>query len=104
MTLGVPGALANVEAVVEGLFTTSIAHFACHGKQEPLKPLDSALILEPGRLPVLRIMQQRMSNGSLAFLCACETAMGDKNLPDEATSLGASLLFSGFRRIIATIW
>ena len=45
-----------------------------------------------------------MPNGSLAFLCDCETAMGDQNLPDEAMSIGASLIFCGFRRVIATMW
>jgi hypothetical protein len=30
--------------------------------------------------------------------------MGDENLPDEAMSLAASLLFSGFRHVIATMW
>lgn len=44
-----------------------------------------------------------MPNGSLAFISACETAMGDEKLPDEAMSLGASFLFSDFRSVIATI-
>jgi hypothetical protein len=30
--------------------------------------------------------------------------MGDGNLPDEAMSLAGSLLFSGFRHVIATMW
>jgi hypothetical protein len=37
-------------------------------------------------------MKERSLDGSLAFLCACETTMGDRNLPDEAMNLGASLL------------
>jgi len=40
-------------------------------------------------------MQQPMPNASpLAFLSACETAMGDKNLPDdsEAIHIGAVLV------------
>jgi len=49
-------------------------------------------------------MKETMPNGSLAFLCACETAMGDEKLPDEAMSLGASLIFSGFRRVVGTLW
>ncbi|KAJ7229110.1 hypothetical protein GGX14DRAFT_346526 [Mycena pura] len=31
----------------------------------------------------------------LAFLSACQTAMGDQSLPDEALHLAASLLFAG---------
>ncbi|KIM38266.1 hypothetical protein M413DRAFT_448000 [Hebeloma cylindrosporum] len=105
ITLGAPGSPpANVDIVVNALSSASIVHFACHGEQDEAKPLESALILQDGRLPVSRIMQQPMPGGSLAFLSACETAMGDKNLPDEAMSLGASLLFSGFKHIIATMW
>ncbi|KAF8970455.1 CHAT domain-containing protein [Flammula alnicola] len=102
--LGVPGKPATIEAVASCLSNASIVHFACHGKQDRLRPLDSGLKLDDGLLRVSRIMQETMPNGSLAFLCACETGKGDENLPDEAMSLGASLLFSGFRRVIATMW
>jgi CHAT domain-containing protein len=102
--LGTPKALASVEEVVSRLPSASIVHFACHGHQNIQNPLDSALILEDGDLKVSRIMQQPMPNASLAFLCACETAMGDKNLPDEVIHLGATLLFAGFRGVVATMW
>ncbi|KDR71661.1 hypothetical protein GALMADRAFT_75010, partial [Galerina marginata CBS 339.88] len=104
VVLGVPGAPAQVEVVASQLSGVSIVHFACHGKQDRVNPLDSGLRLSDGLLRVSRIMQEPMPNGSLAFLCACETGMGDENLPDEAMSLGASLLFSGFRRVVATMW
>jgi CHAT domain-containing protein len=102
--LGIPGFPASVETVAAYLSDVSIAHFACHGRQNPLEPLESGLKLEDGFLFVSRIMKESMPNGSLAFLCACDTAMGDKNLPDEAMSLAASLLFCGFRHVIATMW
>ncbi|KAF7358015.1 CHAT domain-containing protein [Mycena venus] len=41
---------------------------------------------------------------SLAFLSACETAKGDKSVPDEALHLAATLLFTGFRGVVATMW
>ncbi|KIJ96849.1 hypothetical protein K443DRAFT_681996, partial [Laccaria amethystina LaAM-08-1] len=102
--LGVPGVPAGVEAVASRLSNMSIVHFACHGNQDPWKPLDSGLKLDDGLLRISRIMKEKMPNGSLAFLCACETAMGDQNLPDEAMSIGASLIFSGFRQVVATVW
>ena len=102
--LGISGSPASVETVAACLSDVSIAHFACHGKQNPFKPLESGLQLEDGFLFVSRIMKEHMPNGSLAFLCACDTAMGDENLPDEAMSLAASLLFSGFQHVIATMW
>ncbi|KIM87777.1 hypothetical protein PILCRDRAFT_3527 [Piloderma croceum F 1598] len=101
---GTPGAPASVAEAVSHLPPASIAHFAYHGHQDVKNPLDSALILEDGELKVSRIMQQPMPNASLAFLCACETAMGDKYLPDEAMHLGATLLFAGFRGVVATMW
>ena len=102
--LGVPEVPAGVEAVASHLSNVSIVHFACHGNQDPWKPLDSGLKLDDGLLQISRIMKEKMPNGSLAFLCACETAMGDQNVPDEAMSIGASLIFCGFRRVIATMW
>ncbi|PPQ86284.1 hypothetical protein CVT25_005505 [Psilocybe cyanescens] len=102
--LGVPGSPAEIEDVASRLSTVSVVHFACHGMQNPLKPLDSGLKLGDGLLRISRIMKEKMPNGSLAFLCACETATGDQNIPDEAMSLAACLLFSGFRRVVATMW
>ncbi|KAF8492717.1 hypothetical protein JB92DRAFT_3127719 [Gautieria morchelliformis] len=81
---------ANVEEVVSHLLTTSIAHFACHGQQHPENPLESAL--------------QPTPNARLAFLGACQTAMGDKTLPDEAIHLASTLLFAGFQGVVATMW
>ncbi|KAF8998730.1 hypothetical protein BDQ17DRAFT_1361830 [Cyathus striatus] len=52
--------------------------------------------LKDGNLKISRIMEERMPNAALAFLCACETAM--------AMHLGATLLFSGFRGVVATMW
>ena len=103
--LGIPEAPATVEDVFSHLSTVSIVHFACHGVQDVGKPLESALILDGGdKLKVSRIMEQPMPSASLAFLSACETAMGDKKLPDEAMHLAASLLFAGFRGTVATMW
>jgi CHAT domain-containing protein len=103
-TFGFPDMPAKIEQVASSLSNASIVHFACHGTQDQFKPLNSGLKLDDGLLQVSRIMKETISNGSLAFLCACETGKGDENLPDEAISLGASLLFSGFRRVIATMW
>ena len=94
----------SVNDVISHLPTISIAHFACHGEQNPQNPLESALILQDGQLKVSQIMQQSMPDAELAFLSACETAMGDENLPDEVIHLGATLFFAGFRGVVATMW
>jgi CHAT domain-containing protein len=68
-------------------------------------PLESALLLENDeKLSVERIMQHDMRNAELAFLCACETAMGKRDIPDESMHLGAALLFAGFKGVVATRW
>ncbi|KIM78157.1 hypothetical protein PILCRDRAFT_11383 [Piloderma croceum F 1598] len=101
--LGTPEALATVNEVISHLLATSITHFACHGEQNKHNPLDSSLILEDGHLKVSQIMQQSTPNALLAFFCACETAMGHEDLPDEAMHIGATLQFAGFRGAVATM-
>jgi CHAT domain-containing protein len=101
---GVKDAPALVDKVFSSLLDISIAHFACHGQQDITNPLESAFIFGDGPLKVSRIMEQPMPNASLAFLSACQTAMGDINLPDEAFHLAAALLFAGFRGTVATMW
>ncbi|KAH9475698.1 hypothetical protein JR316_0011257 [Psilocybe cubensis] len=99
---GGPG--ATIDTICSHLQTASIAHFACHGIQDPSSPLDSSLFVHDGKLSIVKIMQQSIPNGSLAFLCACETAMGDMAVPDESMSIGACMLFSGYRSVVATMW
>jgi len=94
----------SVKDVILHLPMVSVAHFACNGEQNTQNPLESALLLQDGPLKVSQIMQEHMPNASLAFLSACETAMGDENLPDEAIHLGATLLFAGFHGVVATMW
>jgi len=94
----------SVKEVISHLPEVTIAHFACHGEQNIQHPLESALLLQDGPLKVSHIMQKPMPNASLAFLSACETAMGDENLPDEVIHLGATLLFAGFGGVVATMW
>jgi CHAT domain-containing protein len=95
---------ASVKETISHLPTVSMAHFACHAQQNAQNPLESSLLLQDGQLKVSQIMQQSMPNASLAFLSACETAQGDENLPDEVIHLGATLLFAGFRGVVATMW
>ncbi|KAJ6551243.1 CHAT domain-containing protein [Mycena capillaripes] len=91
---------------------SSIVHFACHGVQDLAHPLDSGLILTDGRLKVSDIMHRPEGDNALdvkrsmalAFLSACETAKGDQTIPDEVMHLAATLLFSGFRGVVATMW
>ena len=95
---------SGVETVLSHLSGASISHLACHGIQNLDSPLESAVLLDDGPLKISRIMTQPLPNASLIFLSACQTAMGDANLPDEAFHLAATMLFSGFRGVVATMW
>jgi hypothetical protein len=80
-----------------------ILHFACHGIHAS-HPLSSALVLQDGNLMIRDIMNLHLPNAVLTFLSACQTAKGDKNAPDQAIHLAASMLFCGFRSVIGTMW
>ncbi|KAJ7607088.1 CHAT domain-containing protein [Mycena polygramma] len=106
------GTVAVVEDALTHLRQSSVVHFACHGTQDLDHPLESGLALSDGLLKVSEIMSRPedetakslQQSNSLAFLSACETAKGDKYTPDEAMHLAGTLLFAGFRSVVATMW
>ena len=99
------GADATVEQVIEGLSNCGWVHLACHGSQNRSDPTKSALMLEDGRLEIGRITRSVLPNtAEFAFLSACQTASGDETLSEEAVHLAASMLFVGYRSVIATMW
>ncbi|CCM00511.1 uncharacterized protein FIBRA_02545 [Fibroporia radiculosa] len=98
-----PGKPTLVQNILRDMPAVSIAHFACHGVQDARNPLNSALLLDD-RLRVSKLMELDMRNASLVFLSACQTAAGDEQLPDEPMHLAATLLFTGFREAVATMW
>ncbi|KAJ7615328.1 CHAT domain-containing protein [Roridomyces roridus] len=119
-TFGTPHSPVSTEKILPHLHTSSIIHFACHGVQDTHKPLHSALVIGNEKLTVEEIMKytgvhedsdpeeteipKHGPGMGLAFLSACQTAMGDSNAPDEVIHLAATLLFAGFRGVVATIW
>lgn len=104
--LGIPGSPATIETVAFHFSTSSIVHFACNGKHDLLNPLNNTIFLQDDQhLSILEIIKQKkIPQGSLAFLCACNTAMGDEKLPDQAMSIGASLIFAGYSSVVTTMW
>jgi CHAT domain-containing protein len=93
----------TVHSVANILPTAHILHIICHGQQNQ-DPLQSSFALRDGNLTIAEIVKLNLSNATLAFLSACETANGDKNQPDQAVHLAASMLFCGFRSVVATMW
>ena len=95
---------ATVNRVLDAVPEYSIVHFACHGVQDPDTPLNSGLLLDDDRLTLEQLIPRKLPNAQLAFLSACETSKGEKNLPDEAIHLAAGMLAAGFRDVIGTMW
>jgi CHAT domain-containing protein len=98
-----PSTRASRQSVLNGLPVAHIVHLACHGHQNE-DPLQSNFALNDGPLTVSSLMNLNLPNAMFAFLSACETAKGDQDQPDQAVHLAASMLFCGFRSVIATMW
>jgi CHAT domain-containing protein len=92
-----------VKEVLQQLPAAHVLHLACHGQQH-LDPLKSSFALKDGPLTISALMGLNLPNAMLAYLSACETAKGDANQPDQAVHLAASMLFCGFRSVVATMW
>jgi CHAT domain-containing protein len=97
------GPTSSVEMVVNTLHQAHILHLACHG-QQALNAIESSFALGDGQLSIGRMMQMNLTGATLAYLSACETAKADRHHPDQSVHLAASMLFCGFRSVIATMW
>jgi CHAT domain-containing protein len=80
-----------------------VLHLACHGSQK-VDPLSSAFIFRDEDLTIRDLLKLEMKQAWLAFLSACQTAKGNQDQPDQAVHLAASMLFCGFKSVIATMW
>ncbi|KAG6371215.1 TPR-like protein [Boletus reticuloceps] len=97
--------VGTVEEVLGLMKDADWVHFACHGVQDAAKPTHSGLCLaNQRRLKVSDIIGLSRSRGGLAFLSACQTAMGDEGLTDEAIHIAAGMLFAGYGGVIGTMW
>ncbi|KAG2011628.1 hypothetical protein CC2G_011722 [Coprinopsis cinerea AmutBmut pab1-1] len=93
------------DTVLGDIAKSSIVHFGCHGTQNPGNPLESRLLLKGGEIMMSTIINKcQSSTAALAYLSACETAMGDDARPDESLSLAATMMFAGFRSVVGTMW
>ncbi|KZV68454.1 TPR-like protein [Peniophora sp. CONT] len=79
-------------------------HLACHGLQDPKDPLQSAFALHDGPLSLRDLMTTTADNAELAFLSACQTAVGDEKIPEESMHLAAGMLAVGYKGVVATMW
>ena len=98
------GACASLERLRNELASHSWVHFACHGVQDIDEPSSGRLFLSDGEFRVADIARLRLGGAELAFLSACETAVGGSRLPDEAIHLTGALQLAGFTHVIGTMW
>lgn len=83
-------------------------HFAGHGVQHPNDP-DRAGLLPfdhetSGPVTVADIGRLHLESAELAFLNACETALGREHLADESLHIAAAMRTAGFSHVVASLW
>jgi CHAT domain-containing protein len=91
---------ASRAAVLGGMDTCGIWHFACHGVHRPTDPLESSLVLTDGRLSLRAVFARPPADRRLAVLSACRTAAPDRGLLDEVVSFPSALLQAGFAGVV----
>jgi CHAT domain-containing protein len=90
--------------VLARLQSANMVHFACHGVQNTTEPHNSRFCLTTGDLTVFELINMDLKHAFFAYLSACETAKGDETHVDEAVHLAATMLFAGFKSVVATMW
>lgn len=98
------GKQASVDAVRTALNQHSWLHLACHGSQSLEDPMQSAFALYDGPLTLADLMETTADDAELAFLSACQTAVGDEKIPEESMHLAAGMLAVGYKGVVATMW
>ena len=97
--------VGTVEEVLALMKKADWVHFACHGIQDPVNRTESGLCLaDRRRLKISDIIALSRPHGGLAFLSACQTAVGDERLSDEAIHIAAGMLFAGYGGVVGTMW
>lgn len=91
----------GLDAVRRALDTCTVWHFACHGRYDPLEPVESTLSLADGRLTVRELFGRTAAQRRLAVLSACQTTSSAGPLPDEVVGFPAALLQLGVAGVVA---
>jgi hypothetical protein len=96
---------ASREAVLDALPAHRLAHLICHGRSDPVSPLNSHLLFSNDeQLRVEDLLEHDLSSLRLAVLAACESASASTHLPEAVVSLPAALLSAGAGGVLGTLW
>jgi tetratricopeptide (TPR) repeat protein len=94
--------------VLEEFESSTICHFACHGRAHGVDPAKSCLLLGKTAVEELRIEDLdpiRHPKAQIAYLSACSTAETKLHaLIDESIHLASAFLLIGFPHVIGTLW
>jgi CHAT domain-containing protein len=104
----VPSAQATRAEINDLLAGATHLHFACHGRFDVTRPLNSALYLAGGETLTLQGLlagELEVSALRLAVLSACQTGLIDfLNVPDEVVGFPAGFIQAGVPAVISTLW
>jgi hypothetical protein len=99
---------ATAAGILASLPAGGVAHFACHARADPGRPLNNAIILPSGdQLTVAEILDASPTAGTAGttvILSACETGLAGPHVLDETISLSAALLAAGCGGVLSTLW
>ena len=98
------GVAARRDSVREALAPAQLIHFACHGTSDDRDPLRSAVLLADADYTLRDVLLTPLRRGCVVVLSACQTAVNDPSLPDEAMSLAAGFLAAGAATVVASLW
>jgi len=68
----------------------------------PLTPATADTVADARRLKLSDMISLSRPHGGFALLFACQMAMGDKKLSDEAIHIAAGILFAGYGGVVTT--
>lgn len=105
------GPAATVPAVTRSLLAAGIFHFAGHAIVDPIRPMQSYLVLSPGAaatstgvLTAGSIQGMRFPNLRLVVLSACETARPAASADFGVNGLAMAFLAAGAKGVIGSLW
>ncbi|MFB7168078.1 CHAT domain-containing protein [Streptomyces sp. NPDC056242] len=97
------GAQATAGNVKRALGRHSRVHFDCHGRQDPVSPERTGLVLYDQDLTIADLTEARTRRPEFAFLAACSTAAPDHMDLDEMISVTSVLHYRGYQSVIGTM-
>ncbi|MFD0342188.1 CHAT domain-containing protein [Streptomyces sp. NPDC127117] len=97
------GPQATAGSVKRALGRHGRVHFDCHGRQDPVSPDRTGLVLHDRDLTIADLAEVRAGRPEFAFLAACSTAAPDHTDLDEMISVTSVLHYRGYQSVIGTM-